>query len=348
MTPQNRDKELKRLITAFEHQADKFHDLTLSIAYFEKHQTSYAHPIKTKHHGIFLWQFVGALNGVSDNDELAHRVENNSLKWGIPDAELTCVAIIEGDAHEMFVTMARRAASIFSKDETDKFKLAFASEIIDAERTRNPNAKPVTSNNSNPLAVWINYLLYYVSQTHPGREKTRRIEPDPFSLSLMALEDLQSRGEAVKMEPSFSKLSNMRFKVALSFPGEKRSYVEQVTTHLKSSLGEESVFYDFDYQAHLCRPNVDVILQNIYHRQSDLIVVFLCHEYAKKEWCGLEFRAIRDLIKKSQGNRIILVKFDDVAVDGIFSIDGYLDANKFSPAQIAAFIVENFQTNAIP
>jgi hypothetical protein len=36
--------------------------------------------------------------------------------------------------------------------------------------------------------------------------------------------------------------------------------------------------------------------------------------------------------------RIMFVRMDDGAVDGVFKIDGYVDARKFSPAHIARFI----------
>jgi len=71
-----------------------------------------------------------------------------------------------------------------------------------------------------------------------------------------------------------------------------------------------------------------------------MIVVFLCAEYADKQWCGLEWRAIRDIIKSKENERIMFVRFDDANVEGVFSIDGYIDANKFTPAQVADFIME--------
>lgn len=343
MNPQSRAKEVQRLITAFEHQAAQFHDLTFSIEYLTKDQDGFSRPIQRKHHGIFLWQFIGLLDSNGDNENFAKILATRNLTWGVPNAELTCIGVIEGEAFETFVVMAKRAGSIFTKEEAYKFKTKMLSEITEVEKAKNPTSKTVASTNDNPLAIWLNFLLFYVSKTHPGRELSRRIEPDSFALSLLAMEYFQQQGEAGKMTASFAKLSDIQFKVALSFPGEKRSYVEEVTRNLQTHLGENSVFYDFDYQAHLCHPNADIILQNIYHRQSEIIVVFLCAEYAKKEWCGLELRAIRDLIKTKQSERIIIVRFDDVQVDGFFSIDGYLDAMKFSPSQISEFIIQNLK-----
>lgn len=345
MNPKARTKEIQRLIKSFEYQADQFHNLTLSIEYLERGQASLLRPVKNKRHGIFLWQFVGAMKGDNDANVLAKTIASSDLKWGIPGSELTCIAVVEGSAVDIFVAMARRAGSIFLDDESSNFKARLITEIMDTERAKNPGCKTVASSNDHPIAVWINYLLYYISKTHPGREKSREIEPDPFSLSLLALEDFQSQGEVAKMTPPLSKLSNIDFKIALSFPGEKRGYVEQVADNLKAVLGRDAVFYDLDYQAQLCQPNADIILQNIYHRQSQLIVVFLCKEYSLKEWCGLELRAIRDLIKRRQGGKLVLVRFDDANVDGFYSIDGYLDANKFSPEQISEFILQNLQAN---
>lgn len=51
----------------------------------------------------------------------------------------------------------------------------------------------------------------------------------------------------------------------------------------------------------------------------------MCADYGRKEWCGLEARVIRDLIKTHQGHRIMLLSTDGGIIDGILSIDGYMD-----------------------
>lgn len=103
------------------------------------------------------------------------------------------------------------------------------------------------------------------------------------------------------------------------------------------------MFYDFDYQSQLARPNTDILLQNIYRNNAKLIVVFLSKEYVQKEWCGLEWRAIRDIIKSKEDEQVMFVKFDDAQIDGIFDIDGYIDANIFSPKNVANFIMERIK-----
>ena len=83
-----------------------------------------------------------------------------------------------------------------------------------------------------------------------------------------------------------------RFQVALSFAGEHRAFVEQVAEHLAHGLGRDDVLYDRYYEAEFARPDLDVYLQSLYHDESELIAVFLCADYERKEWCGWKPAAI--------------------------------------------------------
>ena len=130
------------------------------------------------------------------------------------------------------------------------------------------------------------------------------------------------------------------FDVGLSFPGEVRPLVEDVVGHLERLIGPNAYFYDNNYVSQLARPSLDVLLQDIYRHRSKLIVVFLSADYQRKNWCGIEFRAIRDLIAERDHNRIMFIRTDDGAVEGVFNTDGYVDARRFSAAQIAEFIRE--------
>ena len=137
-----------------------------------------------------------------------------------------------------------------------------------------------------------------------------------------------------------------RFEVALSFPGERRRFVEEVAEHLSKALGRDRVLYDRYYEAELARPDLDTYLQRLYHDQSELIAVFLCAEYEAKEWCGLEWRAIRDLIKKRRIESVMPFRFDRTEIPGLFSIDGYVTIGGRPSAEIAGLILERLKLNA--
>jgi len=140
----------------------------------------------------------------------------------------------------------------------------------------------------------------------------------------------------------------MRFKVALSFPGERRDYVAAVAAEVKKRLGQGAVFYDKDFTAQLARPNLDTLLQRIYLNNSDLVVVFLCSDYERKQWCGLEWRAIRTIIKNKNDRAIMFMRFDGADVSGSMSIDGYVDLGEHTPLQAARMIVERVRLNEMP
>lgn len=135
-------------------------------------------------------------------------------------------------------------------------------------------------------------------------------------------------------------ITTHQFDVALSFPGEIRDYIEPVVAELERNIGPNSYFYDNNYVSQLARPSLDVLLQDIYRNRSKLVVVFLCSDYQEKEWCGIEFRAIKEIMMQRENDRVMFVKMDEGEVDGVFKTDGYIDGQKYSPADVARFIQE--------
>ena len=134
-----------------------------------------------------------------------------------------------------------------------------------------------------------------------------------------------------------------RFRVALSFSGKENAFIAKVAGKLARTLGKKRVFYYQNFLGELTRFNLDTYLQDLY-RQADLIVVFLSAGYEASEFCGLEWRVVRELIKKRRDAQVMPIKFDDTDVPGLFSIDGYLDARKHSPQKIAGYIEERLKS----
>lgn len=191
-----------------------------------------------------------------------------------------------------------------------------------------------------PLAVKLDIGGGEMSQTHWAVK-----DEDLFEI-LAAANLVDQNYVGVDRPPG--RVEEMRFKVALSFPGEKRDYVAAVAAEVKKRLGSGTVFYDKDFTAQLARPNLDVLLQRIYLNNSDLAVVFLCADYERKEWCGLEWRAIRTIIKNKNDHAIMFMRFDGADVSGAMSIDGYVDLEEHSPVQAARMIVERVRLNELP
>jgi hypothetical protein len=336
--------ELIRLQKAFEEEAGKFPDLSLSILYFSQEAIPADRTFRKPNHQIMLWQYYGQFDG---SDESAKRMfENmqasNFAMAGLRGCQFSCYALLEGEPTAHFIRMAQRAGNLFSDTECERIKL-HAIEDFTSNLPPSSNGKPISCSNSNRLAIWLNHVLHHLGRTHPRYLMEAKIDIDPYAASLSALDAMLA-----KTNPDVAKstaFETQRFKVALSFPGEHRPFVCAVADHLKNELGNDSVFYDNDYVAELARPNLDVLLQRIYHDNSDLVVVFLCGDYNAKEWCGLEWRAIRDIIKQRRDATVMLLRLDQAEVPGLFSIDGHIDVTNWSPAQTAEAIVKRIRSN---
>lgn len=134
--------------------------------------------------------------------------------------------------------------------------------------------------------------------------------------------------------------NHKRFQVALSFPGEDRAFVSRVAARLAEQLGQKRVLYDGYYEAEFARIDLDTHLQRLYHDESELIVVFLSANYELKEWCGLEWRAIRDIIKRRKESTVMPVRFDNTDIPGLFSNAGYIWVGDREPETIADLILQ--------
>lgn len=158
--------------------------------------------------------------------------------------------------------------------------------------------------------------------------------------------------EAGLVDPKFinhagesGRLEELKFKVAFSFPGELRDKVNRIASKVKEALPKGSVFYDDDFIAQLARPNLDSLLQNVYLKNSDLVVVFLSGDYEKKMWCGIEWRAIRTIINNKSDHTVMIMRADNTDIPGVFPQDGFVDINRFTPEQIASFVLERVRLN---
>lgn len=337
--------ELIRLQKAFEEEAGKFPDLSLSILYFSQEAMPADRTFEKPNHQIMLWQYYGQHDGsdASTRQMFENMQASNLAMAGLRGCQFSCYALLEGEPVAHFIRMAQRAGNLFSDKECERIKLHAINDFT-SNLPPSTTGKPVSCSNSNRLAIWLNHVLHHLGRTHPRYITEVKIGLDPYAASLSAIDAMLAKPKRKETATTMS-FDTRRFRVALSFPGECRPVVLAVAEHLKGELGQESVFYDNDYVAELARPNLDLLLQRIYHRNSDLVVVFLSGDYASKEWCGLEWRAIRDVIKQRRDATVMLLRLDQAQVSGLFGIDGYIDVANWSAAQIADAIVKRLRSN---
>jgi len=151
--------------------------------------------------------------------------------------------------------------------------------------------------------------------------------------------------EKLNNEVKEMKSNKKRFRIALSFPGEYRdAIIHKIALSLAEVYSKDEILYDEFHSAEFARPNLDTYLQNLYHDESELIVVFLCEDYANKPWCGIEYRVIRTLIHNKKEYRIMPVKIGTGHVDGFFNtLDGYIIATENNIMDTVSQIISRYQ-----
>lgn len=136
-----------------------------------------------------------------------------------------------------------------------------------------------------------------------------------------------------------------RFRIAFSFAGEKRDFVEKVARILADRFGEDRILYDKFHEAEFARRDLGIYLPELYHKESDLVLVVACADYEHKEWCGLEWTAIHALLKNRKDNEVMLTHFDRATFGGLYDTAGWIELESKTPEQFATLILERLARN---
>jgi hypothetical protein len=140
-------------------------------------------------------------------------------------------------------------------------------------------------------------------------------------------------------------MSTKRFRIAFSFAGEKRGFVSEVAAILATRFSEAEILYDKFHEAEFARRDLGIYLSDLYQDQSELIVVVMSPNYDEKQWTGLEWAAIHDLLSKRKPDAVMLCRFGHATVGGLYSTAGFVELDSITPAQAAERILERLALN---
>jgi hypothetical protein len=154
----------------------------------------------------------------------------------------------------------------------------------------------------------------------------------------------------------------MKYSFGLSFPGKirgkgsewinLRDTVEGVADFMSTHCRSKSkVLYDLYHKGTFARPNLDEHLPEEY-RKCNLIVVFLCKEYSRREWCLKEWRIIHELTQdQEQRHRVMYLwhgKRDDRVLRTLgldWDKDGFIAIDKLKPKEIWEEVLARDENN---
>ena len=128
------------------------------------------------------------------------------------------------------------------------------------------------------------------------------------------------------------------YEVALSFAGEQRGYVEGVALALQAR--GIAVFYDEFEKIVLWGKDLSEELQAVYERKSGSVVIFVSQAWVEGAWPRHERRSALSRAVQEPGEYLLPVRFDDTPVPGLPDSLDYLQAEEYSPAELASMIAQ--------
>jgi hypothetical protein len=148
--------------------------------------------------------------------------------------------------------------------------------------------------------------------------------------------------------------AEFRFEIAISFAGPHREKVRVIAERLSAVIdpgitdrSKGRVFFDEWFEYEILGSDMDLLLQNFYHKQSLMVVADVSEEYADRPWTQAEARAVRALRfelnparDETARLRLLNAIFGPGEVPGVFKTEGILDAIKKSPEECADLILK--------
>lgn len=132
-----------------------------------------------------------------------------------------------------------------------------------------------------------------------------------------------------------------KYDVALSFAGEQRNYVREVAKCLKD-IYKLNVFYDEFEISNMWGKNLPDYLHQIYSQKAKHVILFISKEFRKKPYPNFEKKCAIERMLKSKKDYILIVKFDNIKLQGLPDTLFYIDGNKVPPYEVAKIFVSKY------
>ena len=137
-----------------------------------------------------------------------------------------------------------------------------------------------------------------------------------------------------------AEMSAKRFRIAFSFAGEKRDYVAQVAAILAKRFGEAAILYDKYHEAEFARSDLGIYLPDLYHKESDFVVVVICPDYERRIGAAWSGRPSTLSQGSAKSKRSCSAGSIAPTVKGLYSTAGFIELDDKTPEQAAALILE--------
>lgn len=143
---------------------------------------------------------------------------------------------------------------------------------------------------------------------------------------------------ATPLEKPLSQSAPRPYQVALSFAGEQRTYVRAVAQALVAR--HIAIFYDEFEALNLWGKDGAEHFHQVFAQDARYVVIFISADYVAKSWPRQERRAALSRQIESDVEYVLPVRFDATPVPGFPTTLQYLEADRYTPAELAVLIAK--------
>jgi TIR domain len=141
-----------------------------------------------------------------------------------------------------------------------------------------------------------------------------------------------------------------KFLIAFSLAGEQRNLVRSIAEAVEEELGPATVFLDEWFEHFIAGHDGDLKLQQIYGKQSELVVICVSERYGSKPWTRAEHEAIRARLMETRASpekrdelRILPIRVGEGEVEGILFNTIVPDVCTRSASETAKLILDRLR-----
>lgn len=127
-----------------------------------------------------------------------------------------------------------------------------------------------------------------------------------------------------------------KYDISFSYASEQKLFVEKLSNEL-TKLGV-SVFVDYNEPERFWGSFLPEELRKVYFEESEIILIFLSHEYREKAFTSFEGRIAME--KSLQNKPFLIIKIDDVNLPWLNTAIGFINWNDYSTEQIANMLIK--------
>ena len=131
-------------------------------------------------------------------------------------------------------------------------------------------------------------------------------------------------------------MKKYKYHIAISYATEQVEYAKKLKNEL-INLGL-SVFLDLDNQSRFWGTYIPDELRKVYMEESKQIVILLSKEYLSKDYPKFEAHIASE--RALAGERICIIKMDNVSIPWLNKTIGYKNASDYSIAELALMLKE--------